>query len=62
VIIAGKSVMHDPVAAAYNARTTLKRGTVLTYQHASHAMNGEYPDRIAADVAAFLATVEPAER
>jgi pimeloyl-ACP methyl ester carboxylesterase len=62
VIIAGKSVMHDPVAAAYNARTTLKRGTVLTYQDASHAMNGEYPDRIAADVAAFLATVEPAER
>jgi pimeloyl-ACP methyl ester carboxylesterase len=54
VVIAGESVMHDPAAAARTAEGTLARGTVLTYPDASHAINGEYPEEIAADVARFL--------
>lgn len=53
-IMAGKSRMHDDAAAAENASRLLTMGTVLTYADASHAINGEEPDRIAADVAAFL--------
>lgn len=29
-------------------------GTVLLYEDASHAVNGEYQDEITADIAAFL--------
>lgn len=53
-IMAGKSRMHDAAAAAENASRLLTKGTVLTYADASHAINGEEPERIAADVAAFL--------
>jgi pimeloyl-ACP methyl ester carboxylesterase len=56
VIMAGRSVMHDSAAAAELARQTLRHGTVIVYPEASHAINGEQPDRIAADVGAFLAT------
>ncbi|MEJ2866191.1 alpha/beta hydrolase [Actinomycetospora sp. OC33-EN08] len=52
VILAGRSVMHDSAAAAASAERLGAR--VLTYPDASHAVNGEYPERIAADVAAFL--------
>ena len=55
-IMAGRSVMHDAAAGAETARRAGVR--VLTYPEASHAINGEYPERIAADVAAFLAEVE----
>ncbi|MGN9810247.1 alpha/beta fold hydrolase [Micromonospora sp. BQ11] len=54
VLMAGRSRLHDAGDAAEVARRTLTRGTVETYPEASHAINGEYPDRIAADVAAFL--------
>ncbi|MFE3456499.1 alpha/beta fold hydrolase [Nocardiopsis aegyptia] len=54
VIIAGGSVMHDPAEAARTAERTLSRGTVVTYPDASHAVNGEYPREIAADVARFV--------
>lgn len=54
VIIAGRSRMHDPVAAAAVARRALPRGTVLVYPDASHAVNGEQPEQIAADLGAFL--------
>ncbi|MBG0563991.1 alpha/beta fold hydrolase [Actinoplanes aureus] len=56
VIFAGESVMHDAREAARTASSTLRHRTVLTYDGASHAINGEQPDRIAADVAAFLST------
>jgi pimeloyl-ACP methyl ester carboxylesterase len=55
VILAGASVMHDSAAVAREAARTLRHGTVHLYDGASHAVNGEQPDRIAADVAAFLA-------
>lgn len=54
VIIAGRSRMHDPSAAAEVARRTLPRGTVLVYPDASHAVNGERPEQLAADLGAFL--------
>ena len=58
VIMAGRSPMHDSAAAADLARHSLQHGTVRVYPKASHAINGEYPDEIAADIAAFLAAVE----
>ncbi|KOX16151.1 alpha/beta hydrolase [Nocardiopsis sp. NRRL B-16309] len=56
VILAGESVMHDPAEAARVAERTLPRSTVVTYPDASHAVNGEYPREIAADVADFVGT------
>ncbi len=55
VIMAGQSPMHDSAAAAETARRSLSKGTVLSYPDASHAINGEYPQEIAADLVAFLA-------
>jgi pimeloyl-ACP methyl ester carboxylesterase len=54
VIMAGASRMHDSAQAAATARATLRNGTVLVYPGASHAINGEQPDRIADDVRRFL--------
>ncbi|WP_222723722.1 alpha/beta fold hydrolase [Streptomyces sp. t39] len=54
IIIAGQSVMHDPQTAARTAERALPDATVHTYEDASHAINGEYPERIAEDLAAFL--------
>jgi pimeloyl-ACP methyl ester carboxylesterase len=58
VIMAGRSPMHDSPTAANLARRTLRHGTVRVYPEASHAINGEYPDEIAADIDAFLTAVE----
>lgn len=55
-IIAGKSVMHDREPAAETPRRALTKGTVRFYADASHAINGEQPDDIAADIARFIAT------
>lgn len=51
-IIAGASVMHDTVNANAVAERTADR--VRHYPTASHAINGEYPTEIAADIAAFM--------
>jgi pimeloyl-ACP methyl ester carboxylesterase len=58
VIMAGRSPMHDSAAAADLASRSLQHGTVRVYPEASHAINGEYPDEIAADIDAFLAAVD----
>lgn len=55
VILAGNSPMHDSSVAARTARENLRHGTVRVYPGASHAINGEQPHRIAADIADFLA-------
>lgn len=52
-LIAGKSIAHDPQKAAARART-LRAGTVEVWPEASHAISGEYPERIAERVEAFL--------
>lgn len=54
VLLAGESRLHDSGEAAGTAQRVLTRGTVTTYPEASHAINGEYPDEVAADIAAFL--------
>ncbi len=46
-LIAGRSVIHDPVHAAGRARNLLSRGQVELWSDASHAINGEYPAEIA---------------
>ncbi|GAB3848870.1 hypothetical protein GCM10029963_32400 [Micromonospora andamanensis] len=53
-IIAGRSVMHDARSAAETAGRNLPRGTVRLYPGASHAVNGEQPEQIAADIAGFI--------
>lgn len=53
-IIAGRSVMHDPAKARATADRALRDKTVKYYPEASHAINGEYPGEIAADLRAFL--------
>lgn len=54
VIMAGASRMHDSDAAAKTAQELLPDAAVLTYEGASHAVNGEEPDRIAQDIQDFL--------
>ncbi len=53
-ILAGESVMHDVEASPEVAERALRNGTVKLYPNASHAINGEHPNEIAADIAAFL--------
>lgn len=57
VILGGASPMHDSAAAADTARRVLRQGTVKVYPGTSHAINGERPDEIAADLAAHLSRV-----
>jgi pimeloyl-ACP methyl ester carboxylesterase len=54
VILAGQSPMHDTAAASAEARRLLPQGAVRVYPGASHAINGEHPEAIAADLAAHL--------
>ncbi|MEV4629814.1 alpha/beta hydrolase [Micromonospora sp. NPDC049523] len=54
-ILAGESRMHDTDKAAEVARRAPIGAAVIVYPDASHAINGEYPDRITADIGAFLA-------
>jgi pimeloyl-ACP methyl ester carboxylesterase len=53
-LLAGESRMHDTATASATARRVPAGAAVIVYPDASHAINGEYPDRIAADVGAFL--------
>jgi pimeloyl-ACP methyl ester carboxylesterase len=53
-IIAGESVMHDPQVAEATARHALVNGEVLVVPGASHAINGEHPNEIAAALSSFL--------
>lgn len=57
-LLAGASRMQDTEAAAEVARRAMPGATVKVYPEASHAINGEHPDRIAADIAAFLKRVD----
>lgn len=62
-IIAGDSVMHDPKTAAATAKrslgTTTDAGsasrTIRVYEHASHAVTGEYPEEVAFDIEQLIA-------
>ncbi len=52
-IIAGRSVINDARRAASTARKLLQHGQVEVWDGASHALTGEYPDRIAARAVRF---------
>lgn len=52
--LAGESVMHDVDASREVAESVFRDGAVKVYPEASHAINGEYPAEVAADLAAFL--------
>jgi pimeloyl-ACP methyl ester carboxylesterase len=53
VVIAGRSIIHNPVKAA--ARAELVPGArVELWPDASHALNGEFPDRVADRVAGLI--------
>ncbi|KGN33639.1 alpha/beta hydrolase [Knoellia sinensis KCTC 19936] len=58
MIVAGASPLHDAREAAQNARRLLD--VVHVYEGASHAVNGEQPERLARDVGAFIDAHEPA--
>jgi pimeloyl-ACP methyl ester carboxylesterase len=51
--LAGRSVMLNATRAAARARELLPRGQVELWADASHAINGEYPDEIAARTRRF---------
>ncbi|WNG83148.1 alpha/beta hydrolase [Mycobacterium sp. ITM-2016-00316] len=53
-IIAGRSVIHHPARAAARARRLLVTGKVELWPDASHAVSGEFPDRIAERALAFF--------
>lgn len=53
-IIAGRSVIHHPARAAARARRLLVAGRVELWPDASHAVSGEFPDRIAERALAFF--------
>lgn len=53
-ILAGRSVMHDVADSRAVAERALPAGTVKVHPEASHAISGERPAGIAADLAAFL--------
>ncbi|WP_307851279.1 alpha/beta fold hydrolase [Nocardiopsis sp. MG754419] len=54
-VIAGESVMHDPATAEATAERALPEGSMVRFHpDASHAINGEYPEEVAADIRAFL--------
>jgi pimeloyl-ACP methyl ester carboxylesterase len=54
-VIAGRSIIHNPAKAAERARRLLPAATVEVWPSASHALNGEFPDRIASTINAFVA-------
>ncbi|MEV6431261.1 alpha/beta hydrolase [Nocardia sp. NPDC051463] len=55
-ILAGRSIVHDTQRAATTART-IPGAEVEVWPVASHAVNGEFPDRIAARFAEFAAGI-----
>jgi len=58
--LAGRSVIHDAERAAARARNLLPNGQIEFWAEASHAINGEYPDEIAARSRRFWDEVDRA--
>ncbi|HEY8550816.1 MAG TPA: alpha/beta fold hydrolase [Vicinamibacterales bacterium] len=59
VILAGSSPMHDSQAAADTARRVLRQGTVKVYPGTSHAITGERPADIVADIDGHVRMARP---
>jgi pimeloyl-ACP methyl ester carboxylesterase len=60
-LIAGRSIIHNPRKAEKRARSLLKHGTVELWPDASHAISGEFPERIGERVHAFIDGVDEAD-
>ncbi|GAB0102160.1 alpha/beta hydrolase [Nocardia sp. JMUB6875] len=58
-IFAGRSIVHNAKKMAARARKLVPGGQFEVWPEASHAINGEFPDEIAARVAKFLGEVDP---
>lgn len=55
-IVAGRSVMHDPATAEQLARRVFTGTDVVkVYPTATHAINGELPEEISADISQLVA-------
>lgn len=57
-VLAGRSVIHDAARAAATARRLLPRGTVELWGDASHALTGEFVERIADRTQRFWGDVD----
>lgn len=51
--LGGRSVMRDADEAVHRGRTLLPHGQIEVYSDASHAINGEYAEEIAARAQRF---------
>jgi pimeloyl-ACP methyl ester carboxylesterase len=56
--LAGRSVIHNAERAAARARDLLPNGQIEFWADASHAINGEYPEEIAAQAHRFWDDVD----
>lgn len=57
ILLAGRSIVHDSAVAAENAER-IPRARVELWPDASHALNGEYPERISTRLNEFIAASE----
>ncbi|MFI7106960.1 alpha/beta fold hydrolase [Nonomuraea sp. NPDC050227] len=53
-LIAGRSIIHDPGKAGQRARRLLSHGVVELWPDASHASNGEFPERVNSRILTFI--------
>lgn len=61
-VIAGRSIVHRPERAAARARALLPHGRVEVWDDASHALNGEFPERISDGTHRFLDDIDRGAR
>ncbi|TDZ75648.1 alpha/beta fold hydrolase [Mycobacteroides salmoniphilum] len=61
-VIAGRSIVHRPQRAADRAQLLLPHARVQRWSDASHALNGEFPDRISDATHQFLDDVDGGAR
>lgn len=53
-LLAGRSIVHNAARAAARARRVLGRGQVELWPEASHAVTGEFPERVAQTILSFV--------
>lgn len=61
-VIAGRSIVHRPKRAADRAQLLLPHARILRWSDASHALNGEFPERISDVTHQFLDDVDGGAR
>jgi pimeloyl-ACP methyl ester carboxylesterase len=53
-LLGARSVVHDPEAARHRAATLLPRGEAELWPEASHAISGEFPERVGERILRFV--------